>query len=309
LQALAKLREQDPRWAESSYFEGKNAMGSPARAPEPAKAAALLASAVQTFPDSIPAHLMLGNAYEMDGDAAASLAAFDKVIALKPSHVDAQIGRVRNLSYLGRIDEGIAAATAMIDRGAWHVGDAYYWRAWNQYQAHRYDQAWADVQQALSLLSNTAVHSLAGSIAYARKEPDVAVRHFTRAFEIDPSNCLAISSAGLVHGEQRAWQVAADEQVKASRCFTQAAAAAKADIEKLTTAELDPAVKASRVASARKRLESAEVFSAKAALEAAESFVQVGDTGQASTYIEAAARQPATAAKAAALKARITGTP
>jgi tetratricopeptide (TPR) repeat protein len=308
-QALAKFREQDPRWAESFYFEGKNAMGSPARAAEPTRAATVLTSAVQTFPDSIPAHLMLGTAYEMDGDAAASLAAFERVLAIKPTHLDAQIGRVRTLSYLGRTDEGIAAATAMIERGLWHVGDAYYWRAWNQYQARRLDQAWADVQQAMSLLSNTAVHALAGSIAYARKELDVAVRHFTRAFEIDPSNCLAISSAGLVQGEQRAWQAAAGDQVKATRCFAQAAAAAKADLEKLTAATLEPAVKASRIASARKRRESAEELGAQAALQAAESFVQIGDTGQASAYIELAAQHPATSAKAAALKARITGTP
>lgn len=308
-QALAKFREQDPRWAESFYFEGKNAMGSPARAPEPTRAATLLTSAVQTFPDSIPAHLMLGTAYEMDGDAAASLAAFDRVLAIKPTHLDAQIGRVRTLSYLGRTDEGIAAATAMIDRGLWHVGDAYYWRAWNQYQARRLDQAWADVQQAMSLLSNTAVHALAGSIAYARKELDVAVRHFTRAFEIDPSNCLAISSAGLVQGEQRAWQAAAGDQVKATRCFAQAAAAAKADLERLTAATLAPPVKATRIASAQKRRESAEELGAQAALQAAESFVQIGDTGQASAHIELAARHPATSAKAAALKARITGTP
>jgi tetratricopeptide (TPR) repeat protein len=306
---LSTLRERDPRWAESFYFEGKTAMGSAARAAEPARAAALLTSAVQAFPDSIPAHMLLGNAQEMDGNAAAALAAFDRVLAIKPAHVDAQLGRVRNLSYLGRTDEGIAAATALIDRGTWHVGDAYYWRAWNGYQARRLEAAWADVRQALSLLSNTAVYALAGSIAYARKELDVAVRHFTRAFEIDPSNCLAIASAGLVHTDQMAWPSAAGDHVKATRCFAQAAATARAELAKLTAASLEPAVKASRVASTEKRRESAEELGAQAALNAAQSFVRTGDSTQALTYIERAARHPATSAKAAALKAQIGGTP
>jgi tetratricopeptide (TPR) repeat protein len=306
---LAELRERDPRWAEIFYFEGKAAMGSPARAAEPARAATLLTSAVQAFPDSIPAHMLLGNAHEMDGDATASLAAFDRVLAIKPAHIDAQLGRVRNLSYLGRTDEGIAAATAIIDRGTWHDGDAYYWRAWNEYQARRLEPAWADVQQAIGLLSNTAVYALAGSIAYARKELDVAIRHFTRAFEIDPSNCLAIHSAGLVHIDQMAWPSAAGDHVKATRCFAQAAATARADLAKLTDAPLDPAVKASRIASTQKRRESAEELGAQAALSAAESFVRTGDSQQALTYVEQASQHPATSAKAAALKTRIAATP
>jgi tetratricopeptide (TPR) repeat protein len=302
---LSALREHDRRWAETFYFEGKTAMGSPARAAEPTRAATLLTSAAQAFPDSIPAHMLLGSAHEMNGDAANALAAFDRVLAIKPAHVDAQIGRVRNLSYLGRTDEGIAAATAMIDRGTWHVGDAYYWRAWNGYQARRLEAAWADVQQSMTLLSNTAVYALAGSIAYARKELDVAVRHFTRAFEIDPSNCLAIASAGLVHADQTAWPSAAGDHVKATRCFAQAAAAAKADLAKLTAASLDPAEKARRIASTEKRRESAEELGAQAALGAAESFVRMADNTQALTYIELAERHPATSAKAAALRARM----
>jgi tetratricopeptide (TPR) repeat protein len=308
-QGFQELRARDARWLESFYFEGKIAMGSPARAAEPARAAALLTSAAEALPDSIPAHMLLGNAHEMDGGAAAALAAFDRVLAIKPLHLDAQLGRVRNLSYLGRTDEGIAAATVLIERGSWHVGDAYYWRAWNGYQAQRLDGAWADVQQALSLLSNTAVHALAGSIAYARKELDVAVRHFTRAFEIDPSNCLAIASAGLVHGDQRAWPSAADDHVNATRCFAQAAATARADLAKLTDAPLEPPVKASRIASTEKRRDSAEELGARAALSAAQSFIEMGDGRQALTYIELAARHPATGAKAATLKARIGGAP
>ena len=306
---LTELRERDPRWAEIFYFEGKTAMGSPARAAEPALAAKLLSSAVQAFPDSIPAHMQLGDAHELNGDAELALAAFDRVLAIKPAHIDAQLGRVRNLSYLGRSDEGIAAATIIIDRGTWHVGDAYYWRAWNAYQARRMEPAWADVQQAMSLLSNTAVYALAGSIAYGRKELDVAIRHFTRAFEIDPSNCLAIGSAGLVHVEQMAWPAAADDHIKATRCYAQAAATARAELAKLTDAALEPAVKARRIESVRKRRESAEQLGAQAALDAADSLVRMGDTRQAAAYLDQAAQHPSTSAKAAALKARIAGTP
>ena len=217
--ALTRMREADPRWAEIYFFEGKYEMGSPARSADPERAAALLTQASAAFPESIAIRLMLANAQELAGDAAAALDAFDRVLAARPAHVDARLGRVRNLSYLSRADEAIAAATILIDAGTWHVGDAYYWRAWNQYQSRRFDEAWADVRQAMSLLSNTAVYALAGSIAYARKELDTAVTHFNRAFEIDPSNCLAVWSSGLVHIDRAAWPAAVGQLLEGDSLF------------------------------------------------------------------------------------------
>jgi tetratricopeptide (TPR) repeat protein len=220
---------------EAFFFEGKYEMESPARSADPLRAAAFLTHARETFPDSITIHVMLARAQEMNGEFAGALASFDNVLALKPTHVDARLGRVRNLSYLGRSDEGIVAATILIDSGTWHVGEAFYWRAWNEYQARRLEPAWADVQDAMRLLANTSVYALAGSIAYARRDLDMAVHHFNRALEMDSTkiNCAAAWSAGLVHSDQRAWQPAADKYSKATNCFIRAANTARAELAKL----------------------------------------------------------------------------
>ena len=271
---LRRMREADPRWAEIDFFEGKYEMGSPARSADPERAAVLLTRAATAFPESIAIRLMLANAQELAGDAAVALDAFDRVLAARPGHVDARLGRLRTLSYLARADEAIATATILIDAGAWHVGDAYYWRAWNRYQSRRLDEAWADVKQALSLLSNTAVYALAGSIAYARKELDTAVTHFDRAFEIDPSNCLAVWSSGLVHTERAAWPAAAVSFSKATSCFATAAANARTELAGIEKAALAPATKERRLASTRKRLESAEDLRGQAALNAARSVMR-----------------------------------
>jgi tetratricopeptide (TPR) repeat protein len=268
---LTRMREADPRWTEIYFFEGKHEMGSPARAADPERAATLLTRAAAALPDSIAVRLMVANAHELAGDAAASLDAFDRVLAANPAHVDARLGRVRNLSYLARTDEAIATATILIDAGTWHVGDAYYWRAWNLYQTRRFDEAWADVRQSMSLLSNTAVYALAGSIAYARKELDTAVAHFNRAFEIDPSNCLAVWSAGLVHLDRAAWPTAAVTFSKSATCFATAAATARTELVNIEKAALAPAVKERRLASTRKRLASAEDLRGQAARHAARS--------------------------------------
>ena len=194
------------------------------------------------FPDSIAIRLMLANAHDLNGNAAAALDAFDCVLAAKPAHVDPRLGRLTNLSYLSRVDEAIAAATAIIDTGTWNVGDAYYWRAWNRYQARQLDEAWADVRQAMSLVSNTAVRAR-GIHCDARKDLDTSIAHFNRAFEIDPANCLAVWSAGLVHNDRADWPAAAGTFAKAAACFTTAAATARKELAGLEKAALAPAVR------------------------------------------------------------------
>ncbi len=304
--SLVALRATDARWTDTLFFEGKYEMGSPARPAEPARAALLLNAASETFSDSLAIRLMLANAQEMNGDFADALASYDRVLVWKPAHVDALLGRVKNLSYLGRADEGIAAAAALIDLGTWHVGEAFYWRAWNAYQTRRLEPAWADVQQALRLLANTSVYALAGSIAYARRELDTASGHFDRAFEIDPSNCLAVWSAGLVHVDKIAWQPAADRFSKATACFATAARSARAELAALDQTALEPAIKA-RISSARKRAESADELGGQAALHAAQCFLHTNQKSLALTYVELAARHPSTRDKAEALRPTIDG--
>jgi tetratricopeptide (TPR) repeat protein len=163
----------------------------------------------------------------------------------------------------------------MIDAGTWHVGDAYYWRAWNRYQSRQLDEAWSDVRQAMSLLSNTSVYALAGSIAYARKELDTSIAHFARAFEIDPSNCMAAWSAGLVHTDRAAWPDAAGTFAKAAACFATAGDRARKELASIENAALAPGVKARRLASTRKRLESSEDLRGQATLNVARSVMRV----------------------------------
>jgi tetratricopeptide (TPR) repeat protein len=305
--SLTQLREGDPRWTDAFFFEGRYEMGSPARAAEPVRAAALLARAVEAFPDSVAIHLMLARALEMNGDFAAALASLDQVVARKPGHVDARLGRVRNLSSLNRTDDAIAAATELIAAGTWHVGDAYYWRAWNQYLARRLERAWADVQEAMRLLANTAVYALAGSIAYARKDLDTAVRHFDQALQMDATNCAAASSGGLVHVDLGAWELAADKYSTATNCFALAAKTARADLERIEQTTIEAPVKAARLSTARKRIESAEDLSGQSALSAAQSYIRANQDQLALRYIEVAERHPASRASALALRTRIAG--
>jgi tetratricopeptide (TPR) repeat protein len=188
------------------------------------------------------------------------------------------------------------------------VGDAYYWRAWNLYQTRRLEPAWADIQQAMRLRANTTVYALAGSIAYARKELETAVRNFDRAFEMDSTNCVAASSAGVAHIDQAGWPLAAESFSKATTCFTLAASTARKELATLEQSALEADLKAKRISSAQKRIESAEELAGQSAVNAAQSFVQSGQARLALAYIELAEHHQATRDQALALRARIAGT-
>jgi tetratricopeptide (TPR) repeat protein len=221
--------------------------------------------------------MTLARAQEMNGQFVQALASLDHVLALKPTHVDARFGRVRKLSFLSRADEAFVAATLLIEAGTWHLGKCSTGVRGTSTWARRLEPAWFDVQEAVRLMADTSVYALARSVAYARKDLDTAVHHFDAAKEMDPpANCAAASSAGLVHVNRAAWPLAAEEYSTATRCFTLTAKVARADLERLEQSALEPAVKAARLSTAQKRLESAQELGGRTALSAAEGYVHAG---------------------------------
>jgi tetratricopeptide (TPR) repeat protein len=193
----------------------------------------------------------------------------------------------------------------MIDLGTWHLGDAYYWRAWNRYSLKELDPAWDDVERAISLQRNTSVYTLAGFIAWARQELDTAVDRFDLAFKMDRTNCEAIWSESLVHIDRQAWPSAAPKFSAAMSCFIASAAQARADsaaIEKATYAE---ALKLKRLAAAEKRVETAEHRKAQSAYNAANIYLRLGEKNPALNHADVAAEHPLLKEKALTLKATI----
>ena len=214
-----------------------------------------------------------------------------------------------SLSYLDQHPEAIAAATRMIELGTWHIGDAYYWRAWNRYNLQELETAWADIEDAIKLLVNSGVYTLAGFIAFARKELDTAILRFERAYAIDRTNCEAVWTGAMVHVEQQAWAPAAPKFVTAVGCFSSAAAEARADIERTNAATYAETIKTRRIAAAQMRVEAAEHRRAQAASNAAQGFVRLGQKAEALVQVEAAAEHPLMREKAASLKASIDKRP
>ena len=171
------------------------------------------------FPQSPAIGVTLGNVYRRWEEWSDALGAYDAVLARSPKHPEALVGRVVALSHLMRPEEAIQAASALIDEGQWHLGEAYYWRGWNELRLAQHDLARRDADRAKTLMSNAAVFVLSGVIEWRLRRLDTAEREFESAIAIDFGECEAALDLGIVRDEQRkaAESLAAFQQAR--QCY------------------------------------------------------------------------------------------
>lgn len=312
---LLALRKNDPRWNDTLFWEGRRAIvGSPTGGIDLSQAIALYGEGRAAFPESRPLIMAWANTNMSAEEFAPALSGFDHILAAYPDHRDALIGRAQALSYLLRHAEAVAAATRVIDLGTWHIGDAFYWRAWNRYHLKEYETAWADVENATKGLANSRVYMLAGLIAYARTELPTAVQRFDRAYEIDSSACDALWMSGLVSIDQNELGTAAPKFTKAMTCFISVAASLRqnrARVEELLAKRGTPATERETRQLDRftRDAENADEKSAQSAFNAAQCYARTGGKAIALNLIDVAIAHPKMEEKARAMKAAIEKLP
>jgi tetratricopeptide (TPR) repeat protein len=161
----------------------------------------------------------IGNLYQTWEDWTNALTAFDQALALLPSHPDARLGRVISLSNLDRHDEAIASATELIDAGRWHLGQAFYWRAWNYLSVGNLQAARADADRTRTLMVNPAVFLLSGLIEWRFLRRERAEAEFQEALKMDFGQCEAAYYLGGVRAELRRLPEALAAMNQARQCY------------------------------------------------------------------------------------------
>ncbi|HJZ72887.1 MAG TPA: hypothetical protein VKE51_14175 [Vicinamibacterales bacterium] len=179
-----------------------------------------------------------------------SLTFYDRTLELEPNAVDALLGRMRALTYLSRPEEAIATSDRLIEL-RWFVGDARYWRALNESELERNDEAWVDVEAAAKLLINAEVPKLAGLIAYRRTQLEVSREKFTLAHTRNANDCETTFYLGVVAAELRDWGPTADILIGAARCLQENEKSYLTEIASIEASDDPPARKAAKVARRR----------------------------------------------------------
>jgi tetratricopeptide (TPR) repeat protein len=178
---------------------------------------------------------------------------YGETLTADPRASDALLGKVKALTYLGKAVDAIAAVDQLLGE-RWHVGDGRYWRALNENQLSRFDEAWTDVEAAAKLLINAEVPKLAGIIAYRRQQLEVSRAKFEESRLRNPVDCETAFYLGVVLGDQRAWARTADVLREAVGCLEAAELEARADIAAIRASADPPERQARQIARREARI-------------------------------------------------------
>ena len=240
---LQALLDRDPRFLETKYYLGLSAVGARRldEADQRFEEAYAWREQWPTLTQSIANVAMTSEEFER------SLAFYDRTLVMEPRAVDALLGRIRALTYLGRNEDAIATTDLLIALG-WYVGDARYWRALNESELERNDEAWTDVEAAAKLLVNADVPKLAGLIAYRRHELDVSRAKFEQAHTRNPNDCETRFYLGVILAEQSVWGRTAETLVDTGRAQATLATGLGKEIAAIRASTDPPARQARKIA-------------------------------------------------------------
>jgi tetratricopeptide (TPR) repeat protein len=244
-EALGTLLGSDARFIETNYFMGLSEFnrGNLDDSVERFQAAF-------TWQPRWPAVTeALGKAYLMLEEYERSLECFDRTLSLKPDDPDALLGKVRSLAYLGRFGDSVDAVDQLLSLERWYVGDARYWRAFDEVQLGDDEAAWNDIELSSKLLVNAQVPKLAGIIASRGQQLDIAQAKFEESHLRNPRDCETSFYLGLVLGEQSEWNQAIDVFMSTARCLEEEEQQLNDEIRRIRAANAPPERQIRQIAS------------------------------------------------------------
>jgi tetratricopeptide (TPR) repeat protein len=240
---LRTVQTDVPEFVDADYALGRYALRNP-EAPDQDEALRRFRSAAAAFPTSTAIPTTIGNLYQSWEDWANALTAFDQALALLPSHPDARIGRVISLSNLDRHDDAIVSATELIDAGRWHLGQAFYWRAWNYFNIGNNEAARADADRTRTLMVNPGVFLLSGMIEWRFVRRGTAETEFQEALKMDFGQCEAAFYLGGVRAELTKVAEALAAMNQARQCYDLALAVRQKLLDESVAKAVTPEAKA-----------------------------------------------------------------
>lgn len=281
IDGLAALQKTEPRFHEIDYLVAINLMffGKVEEAND------LMERAYRWHPKWPAVTMSLAGLALTAEDYARALGFYDATLALIPGQRDAMLGRVKTLSFVGRNEEAIQVVDVIL-QGRWNRGEAFYWRAWNNMQLTRNDQAWIDVEAAWKLYVTSDVAKLAGMIAYRRQEIDVAREKFEEGHKMNESDCELGYYLGLVNAEQRRWPPAAEAFLFTAPCLQNAQTKYTEEIAQIRASTGSAERKARQIARREKLIQEAERMIATSWFNTAVAYYNLSRSADARQYAE-----------------------
>lgn len=293
---LRQLLAENPRFQEVRYFVGRSASNTRRWA----DAYQELLGAWQSIPRFSAAGVMAAELALTVEDFGQSLEAFEAVLALAPDHFRAVLGKLKTLSSAGRHVEAVAVASQLIASGGWFQGDAYYWRAWNEYQLGSTEPALNDVRAAKDFEKSVRVFALAGLLRMKQEHWEDARQEFRSARALNRDACDVALYLGYTESSLAAWKESAGTFESAAGCFSAAESSMRAQLAALANQPVDSWT-TKQAARLRRDLAAAIEQEQSSVYNAAVSFVNARLPERARPYAERAEGIPAYAERARVL--------
>jgi tetratricopeptide (TPR) repeat protein len=246
-QTLTVLRAGDDAYVDADLALGRYALGDGTR-PDQDEALRRFQSALSGFPNSPAIANTLGLLHQTREEWEQALMAFDAALAESPGNADASMGRTVSLSNLSRRKEAIDTATQMIDAGQWFVGEALYWRAWNELQLNQVAVARNDADRARTMVANAPMFVLSGMIDWRLRRLESAEEEFQKALTMDFGQCEAAHYMGIVRAERARLPEATAALMQARQCYDLSLTLRREAIDKILGGSASEAAKARETA-------------------------------------------------------------
>jgi tetratricopeptide (TPR) repeat protein len=250
---LKTLRAGDAAFVDADFALGRYALDDPVH-PDQDEALRRLQSAAAAFPRSPAIAVTIGNVFRRWEEWGEALTAYDAALRVSAVHPEALLGRTISLSHLMRPQEAIDTATQLIDAGQWHLGEAFYWRGWNQLRLEDHQRARSDADRAKTLMANAAVFVLSGVIEWRLRRLEAAEKEFESAIAIDFGECEAALDLGVVRDERGKPALALAAFQQARQCYELSIALRREAIAKVEAGPGTDTAKARNTARHRREL-------------------------------------------------------
>ena len=212
-------------------------------------------AAAEAFPSSLSIPVHIGNIHLEWEEWQPAADAFGALLAEKPRHPDALLGRTQALSRLGRYQEAIDTVTRLIDGGTWFLGPAHYWRAWNHHALKNYATARADMTRTKQLMVNGNVFLLSGLVEWALEDRPSAETEFQESIKMDFGQCESAFYLGGVRAELRNADPAIAALKQAIQCYDLNEVVRRKLIEEIAAGTASDATKARQIASHQRAID------------------------------------------------------
>jgi tetratricopeptide (TPR) repeat protein len=303
-QPLDDLLAREPRFHEIEYWLGLRDI----RNVHLEDAEARLTRASEWHPRWPLAIVSQAALYMTAEEFQAALDRYDSALALVPDFADAMIGRVRALSNLERHADAIAGANNLLASQRL-PGEAYYWRAWNAVYLDSLDDAWRDVEQARRLWVNAEVEKLGGTVAYKRRQLDMARSRFEAARALRGNDCETLFDLGNVQAELGAWRSSVSVLADAAACLEKSRSALAAEIEGIRASQAADERKAHQIARREQEIATAEHMLIQSWFNTAVAYFNLSNPANARTFAERVVGDEQLGERARALLSRLDARP